>query len=726
MYLKQFLGHFVANIFILDNAKVFFARTHAISHVLIVALACIFASAFMPTTKAVAQTKTLKLYYLHTREKNTITYYKNGKYINSALKKVNWALRDWRLNEPTKMDPKLLDLVWEAYRRSGSKAYIHVISGYRSPVTNEKLRKRGGGQAKKSQHTRGKALDFYLPDVKISKMRSIGLKMGVGGVGYYPRSGSPFVHLDTGNVRHWPRMTRKQLAKVFPKGKTMHIPTDGKPLARYKVAVAEYKSRSKKGTKIPTSSKKELNFFQRLAAKANSDEKADEVQSAPILPRTVKTVKAPSPRPEVVQAVVGTASAPKEIERAAPLSITEPVPEPKIPEAPEPQFAILAERKIPLPLASPRNVITPIGSPDTNKPIVEEPIVVAVLEPEKVGTDIKAQKPVQKPLETVPSQEEVQDAQEEIQEKSLALSNSQDLNIPLPVKRPQVKTEPDIQIASLEPVKQSQILKLPKTLNQPALTANEIADLRRSTTPKLKKPTSRLTQVTKTIAQKPIAQKPVAIKAEPKVIEPITQEKPALGKQIALSNDTPSSDKLSSDTLRTTKDFVKGDARLTNDTTSKQNTLDEVITPKTKAEPALIPEVTKEPEIVIALNNIPIPTRNPRYKLNLPTLQKEKTVIASLDKKAATNTNLGKRTISLDKFSAPQDNKSSIGQYALASNFNIRDLNAVKAPVYGRNAIRKAPEAVFKDGFRNSTDVSLNYGFSGKAVVFKKFARLAK
>lgn len=703
--MKQFLGHLVANIKILDNAKILFARTHAISHALIVVLACIFATTFLPTTKAVAQTKTLKLYYLHTREKNKITYYKNGKYINSALKKINWALRDWRLNEPTKMDPKLLDLVWEAYRRSGSKAYIHVISGYRSPVTNEKLRKRGGGQAKKSQHTRGKALDFYLPDVKISKMRSIGLKMGVGGVGYYPRSGSPFVHLDTGSVRHWPRMTRKQLAKVFPKGKTMHIPTDGKPLARYKVAVAEYKSRSKKGKKIPTSSKKELNFFQRLAAKASSDEKEDAVQSAPILPRSVKTIKAPSPRPDLVQPaqvkpVVGTASAPKEIERAAPLSITEPIPTPqappKLPEAPKPDFAILAERKVPLPLVSPRNVITPIA-----KQKLETPIVVAALEPE-IALPETPQEPLPEPTQTTTAQEQAE-----------ARSTAQDLSIPLPVKRPQTvakpepEIKPDIQIASLEPAnKQEQILKLPTTLNQPALTANEIEDLRRSTTPKFEEKPAPKTIVATEPVITPKLEVPKA--PEPKITAPNLEEKSAPQIQIALVDNK----------LRSTKDVIKNDANLTNGRTDNQNTLIDAITPKTKT--------ASEPEIVIALNNIPIPTQNPRFKIEIPQKPKEEIVIASLDKKPLNNTRLGQRTVSLDKFSAPQDNKSSIGKYALANNLSIRDINAVKAPAYGRNVIRKAPDAVFVDGFRSSTLVSSNYGFSGKAVVFKKFARLAK
>ena len=67
--------------------------------------------------------------------------------------------------------------------------------------------------------------------------------MRVGGVGYYPTSGSPFVHMDTGGVRMWPRMTYDQLARVFPNGKTLYVPSDGRPLPGYDAALAAYKAR---------------------------------------------------------------------------------------------------------------------------------------------------------------------------------------------------------------------------------------------------------------------------------------------------------------------------------------------------------------------------------------------------------------------------------------------------------------------------------------------------
>lgn len=143
------------------------------------------------------------------------------------------------------MDPRLLDLVWEVYDRSDAKGYIHIVSAYRSPATNNMLRSRSrsSGVAKKSQHMLGKAMDFYIPGVQLSKLRALAMQMQVGGVGYYPTSGSPFVHLDVGKVRAWPRMSRKELARTFPNGRTMHLAADGSSLPGRALAVADYKKR---------------------------------------------------------------------------------------------------------------------------------------------------------------------------------------------------------------------------------------------------------------------------------------------------------------------------------------------------------------------------------------------------------------------------------------------------------------------------------------------------
>jgi uncharacterized protein YcbK (DUF882 family) len=173
----------------------------------------------------------IELHNIHNGEDISIVYKKDGQYVPDALEKLNWFLRDWRANKATKMDPHTIDLVWEIHQELGSKVPIHFVSGYRSPSTNESLRRAGGGQAKHSQHILGKAMDVAFPDVPVQKLRYAGLVREAGGVGYYPTSGVPFVHIDTGQVRMWPRMPRYELALLFPKGHSKFVPDDGRPIS---------------------------------------------------------------------------------------------------------------------------------------------------------------------------------------------------------------------------------------------------------------------------------------------------------------------------------------------------------------------------------------------------------------------------------------------------------------------------------------------------------------
>jgi uncharacterized protein YcbK (DUF882 family) len=193
---------------------------------------------------AEGDTRTISLHHIHTDEDITITFKRDGQYDEAALEKLNWFLRDWRRSEQTRMDPHLIDLIWEVHRETGSREPIWVVCGYRSPETNAMLRYRSSGVARFSQHMLGHAMDFYIPGVPLEQLRVIGLRLQRGGVGFYPTSGSPFVHMDTGGVRHWPRMTREQLVRVFPDGRTVHIPADGRPLPGYALALADVKKRA--------------------------------------------------------------------------------------------------------------------------------------------------------------------------------------------------------------------------------------------------------------------------------------------------------------------------------------------------------------------------------------------------------------------------------------------------------------------------------------------------
>lgn len=177
------------------------------------------------TAFSAGETRSVSLYAVNTGESLSVTYMVNGKYVPSALKKINYLMRDWRRNEVITIDPKTIDLMWELHADLGSKRPVHIICGYRSPKTNAFLKRIGRNVARKSQHMRGKAIDLYFPDVPTEKLRNSALVRKVGGVGYYRSSGGPtgFVHLDSGSVRHWgPAISATQMAKITREyGKTI-------------------------------------------------------------------------------------------------------------------------------------------------------------------------------------------------------------------------------------------------------------------------------------------------------------------------------------------------------------------------------------------------------------------------------------------------------------------------------------------------------------------------
>ena len=227
---------------------------------------------------ATAETRTLSFHHTHSGEDLTVTFKRNGRYDYEALKQINHFLRDWRSQDKTNMDRRLFDILWEVYRDVDAKQPINIISAYRSPATNAMLRRRSSGVARASQHMLGHAMDFFIPGVPLEQIRNAGLRQQRGGVGFYPTSGSPFVHLDTGSIRHWPRMNHDQLARVFPNGRTVHVPSNGTPLAGYELALAEIE---KRGTSDDASARSKPSLFTSLfkGGRSNDDE---EEGAAPI------------------------------------------------------------------------------------------------------------------------------------------------------------------------------------------------------------------------------------------------------------------------------------------------------------------------------------------------------------------------------------------------------------------------------------------------------------
>ncbi|HSO18964.1 MAG TPA: DUF882 domain-containing protein [Desulfosarcina sp.] len=145
--------------------------------------------------------RVLRLFNTHTQERLDVCYARSGKIDRDAIQAVNSILRDHRTDEIHPIDLRLMDLLHAIRLQAGGDSCLHIISGYRSPVTNAKLRRRSRGVAKKSLHMRGHAADIRIPQIGTARLRDIALGLARGGVGFYPKS--DFVHVDIGRVRSW-------------------------------------------------------------------------------------------------------------------------------------------------------------------------------------------------------------------------------------------------------------------------------------------------------------------------------------------------------------------------------------------------------------------------------------------------------------------------------------------------------------------------------------------
>jgi uncharacterized protein YcbK (DUF882 family) len=145
--------------------------------------------------------KSLRFYHTHTGEALNRVFWTNGEYVPGALADINRLLRDHRTNEVLPIDPQLLSLLERITSLTGKNDTLHVISGYRSPVTNRTLADRSDDVSRRSLHMDGKAIDIRIPGRDLQTLRNAALSLRGGGVGFYPHS--QFVHVDIGRVRAW-------------------------------------------------------------------------------------------------------------------------------------------------------------------------------------------------------------------------------------------------------------------------------------------------------------------------------------------------------------------------------------------------------------------------------------------------------------------------------------------------------------------------------------------
>jgi uncharacterized protein YcbK (DUF882 family) len=143
----------------------------------------------------------LVIHNIHTDEMLDIVFWSRGHYLPGAMKQIDYFLRDFRTGGIKRIDPKLLSAVSKLYDVIGTDRPLEIVSGYRSPETNARLRRSSSGVSKNSYHMKGMAIDINMPGYRTSYLRNIAKSLKVGGVGYYPKS--YFIHMDTGPIRYW-------------------------------------------------------------------------------------------------------------------------------------------------------------------------------------------------------------------------------------------------------------------------------------------------------------------------------------------------------------------------------------------------------------------------------------------------------------------------------------------------------------------------------------------
>jgi uncharacterized protein YcbK (DUF882 family) len=143
----------------------------------------------------------LSFVHTHTRERLTVPYFADGAYLPEGISTLNAFLRDFRTGQEHPIDPALFDILNDLRLATGTRSPFHVVSGYRSPRTNARLRANCRGVARGSLHQQGRAIDVRLADVDSAALRDAAVALQRGGVGFY--RGPDFVHVDTGRVRRW-------------------------------------------------------------------------------------------------------------------------------------------------------------------------------------------------------------------------------------------------------------------------------------------------------------------------------------------------------------------------------------------------------------------------------------------------------------------------------------------------------------------------------------------
>jgi len=152
--------------------------------------------------------RTLSVTRPQSGERANVLYWKDGEVIDSAYQELCHILRDVNGKAAAPIDPKLFEMLWSTQAfiaRYGIIQPLEILSGYRSPESNRRLREAGIPAARQSLHMVGKAADIRIAKLNEEVLGGLIKSFRGGGVGYYYRSGprGGWIHADTGLERTW-------------------------------------------------------------------------------------------------------------------------------------------------------------------------------------------------------------------------------------------------------------------------------------------------------------------------------------------------------------------------------------------------------------------------------------------------------------------------------------------------------------------------------------------
>jgi len=141
-------------------------------------------------------------------ERSKVLYWKDGEIIDAAYQELCHMLRDVNGKASMAIDPKLLETLWASQafvERYGLDKPLEILSGYRTPASNNRLIEQGVPAARQSLHMSGKAADIRIAGLTEEVLGGLVRSFRQGGVGFYYRSGPKggWIHADTGLKRTW-------------------------------------------------------------------------------------------------------------------------------------------------------------------------------------------------------------------------------------------------------------------------------------------------------------------------------------------------------------------------------------------------------------------------------------------------------------------------------------------------------------------------------------------